>query len=1039
MMQCGHRRAAGLLALVVSIAPGLCALDPSRSITQYIHRVWTQEDGLPQDAVRAIAQTPDGYLWIGTDEGLARFDGYDFARFDRRGGALPNNSVTALAVAADGTLWIGTQGGLVSYKQGRFRTYAQADGLAEPAVYSMAPAAQRPAPDVAAKDANDGVWVASGGALYRVEADHVRAAAFEPVAARENVRVVQAGPDGALWVGGYNGVFRVQAETASPVLSAKELGGQVPVSLWIDADKTAWAGISTGLLEARAGGGLARRFTTQDGLPASLVRAIWRDRDGVLWAGTNSGIARFEPGLAERSSRPPSPAAHAASVPRLGGVSLPVRSRFVRANPSEETEQDWVRAIYEDREGSLWIGTNNGLECYYDGRFTLFSRLEGMPGNKPTVVHESRDGSVWVGFHDRGLFRFRPAPNLRYAEAQGLPSNEIFSLRDTRDGGLLIATREGAALLKDGVFHRLSVPDPGGRNVVFDVLEDRSGGIWAAGPGGLIRIENGRGVHVAGGGKFIGDVVVSLAETPDGSIWAASSRAGLWEVRGAEVRHYGPNEGLPAEQIRSIQAGRDGTLWLATFGAGLVWREHERFRRCGLAEGLSSDNIASIEEDAAGDLWMSTTRGIVHVTRASLTQFASGHSTRVRAEVLGLSDGLRSTQCALSYPSGGGSECSRDGWLWFPTGQGLALLHPDTPLAPRVPPAIRIVSAEFDGKPVDVHSDVEMGPGEGRVSIHYSGIFLRAPESVQYSSRLDPVERDFVAAGPRRLSSYSNLSPGKYLFRVRASAGGALAESVFPFTIRPHFYQTIWFAAVCAFALGGLAWGAWQLRVQTLSARFRLVLEERARLARELHDTLAQDFVGLSALLDAVAMRLQAGPEEARRQLDLARKMVRHSLTEARRSVMDLRSAVLQGQSLSEALSSAAPLWLAGSPLKVHVQVTGEPVALREEVEQHMLRIAQEALHNVAHHARAHSAAVHLDYGAEAVTLTIQDDGQGFDPRDAFQLSNGRFGILGMQERAERAGGTLRLESAPQQGTTVEIRIPLRTGAAPSEERTSRQ
>jgi signal transduction histidine kinase/ligand-binding sensor domain-containing protein len=978
------------LSLLLAFAAAASGLDPARRITQYIHRVWTQEDGLPQDTVRAITQTPDGYLWIGTEEGLASFDGYDFRPFNRRSGTLPNDSVTALAVGGDGTLWAGTPSGLVSYKAGVWRTFGRAEGLVDPSILSIA----------AVPGAAGGqVWVVAGDTLYEVSSGQARAAEFEPARARRDARVVQFGTGGALWVAGFQGIFRIEGQRIRIAVPAEELRGGVPLSLQIDPDGTVWAGLTTGLLRAGPARGALRRYTTQNGLPNDLVRVLRRDRDGVLWAGTNGGLARFENG------------------------------RFQAARTEESAEQEWVRSLFEDFEGNLWVGTNSGLDCFHDGRFLLFSRLEGLPGDKPTAVHQDRSGAVWIGFHDRGLYRFRPAPNLRLTVQNGLPSNEIFSIRDGAGGALLISTREGAVEWKDGRFRPLNVPDPLGRRVVLDALRDHAGRIWAAAPGGLIRIEGQRGVRVAGGGASLNDYVISLTEMPDGTLWAASTGSGLWEIRGDQMRHYTSADGLPAEPLRFIRAGRDGTLWIGTTGAGLVWRRQGRFHHCSIPEGLLSDNIAGILEDQAGDLWLSTTRGICKVTRSSLDAIASGRSKHVQAEFFGVSDGLRSAQCAPSYPSGGGGAVTPDGWLWFPTAKGLALLNPASPAPPRHAPLLQVYPAEFDGRPVPPQiassAQVTFGPGDGRLIFHFAGIYLRAPEAVRYQFRLDRVDREWVDAGDRRTAGYSNLGPGHYRFHLRAEAGGPVAERVFEFTIQPHFYQTGWFAAACALALLGLVWGAWQLRLRTLRARFRLVLDERARMARELHDTLAQDFVGLSALLDAVALRLSGNPAEAQRELDLARKMVRHSLTEARRSVMDLRGAVLQGQSLDEALASAAPLWVAGSSLQAQVEVEGPPAPLPDEVEPHLLRIAQEALHNAAHHSKGRNAWVRLAYGPDEVTLSVRDDGRGFDPQGTFDPAAGHFGILGMQERAERIGAVFSLDSHPGAGTLVEVRVPL--------------
>jgi len=359
----------------------------------------------------------------------------------------------------------------------------------------------------------------------------------------------------------------------------------------------------------------------------------------------------------------------------------------------------------------------------------------------------------------------------------------------------------------------------------------------------------------------------------------------------------------------------------------------------------------------------------------------------------------------------------------------LALLNPAAPAPDRLPPSLVISLVEFDGKPPESQQTNAFGPGDGRAIFRYTGIQLSAPDAVRYKFRLDGVDRDWVQSGARRMAGYSNLGPGRYLFHVRAEAGGKSSQAEYAFSVRPHYYQTAWFASLCCVALLGMLWGAWQLRLRQLRTRFKLVLNERARLARELHDTLAQDFVGLSTLLDAVSMRLAEDVTSARQYLDLARKMVRHSLTEARRSVMDLRAAVLQGQSLGEALQSAAPAWVAGSSLKVHVEAGDEAAKLPDEEEQHLLRVAQEALHNAAHHSKGKNAWVRLNYeqvaGAIQVKLSVRDDGQGFDPETTFDPSAGHFGILGMQERAERIGGTFRLESRPGGGTLVEVSAPV--------------
>jgi signal transduction histidine kinase len=331
-----------------------------------------------------------------------------------------------------------------------------------------------------------------------------------------------------------------------------------------------------------------------------------------------------------------------------------------------------------------------------------------------------------------------------------------------------------------------------------------------------------------------------------------------------------------------------------------------------------------------------------------------------------------------------------------------------------------------DGRSIALNKPAVLPPGEGRVQFRYTGINLSTPERVRYSYRLEGLDPDWVTAVSRRVTNYNSLPHGRYRFVVRAGIpGGPFSETSFPFVLQPHFYETAWFRYLCV-ALGGAAiWGLFRLRVRQIRQRFALVLEERVRLAREIHDTLAQGFVGISSQLDAVALTLNGHLDSARTHLDLARKMARHSLTEARRSVMDLRASALEGQDLPAALSQAARQWTAGSPVKVHVDVEGQSRKLPEEMEQHLLRIAQEAVTNTVKHAHANDVWIQLAMDNGTLRMRVADDGEGFEQTDAFSEIGGHFGLLGMRERAERLGGELQLRSEPGEGTAVEVTVPL--------------
>jgi signal transduction histidine kinase/ligand-binding sensor domain-containing protein len=967
-----------MLALGALLEP-VHALNPRRALTQYTRTVWTQEHGLPQDTVRAIAQTKDGYLWLGTDEGLAQFDGYDFVVFNKENGALPSNSVTALWAAKDGSLWIGTLGGLTRYRDGKFTTFTKKDGLGDTSVNSIT------------EDQSGAIWIAAGVYLNRFH-DGKFTNYSPPIDA---LRVVYCGRDGSIYVAGFGGVLRHEGNRFVSVLGPAELG-DIVIALLQDRHGNLWAGGNFGLL-TRSPKGEIRRYTMKDGLPSNYLRCIWEDRDGNLWAGTDAGLARLEGG------------------------------RFVSSPLENSHEREWVRCIHEDSEGNLWVGMNSGLTRLRDDLFSMFGESEGLPSDEPTTVYQDHRGRVWVGFHDGGLVQMaRGKPARVYTAKDGLPSNEIFSIRENRQGDLLIAARGGPSRLHDGYFVNPVMTDPLNRRVAFDFFEDHEGRLWVASPAGVSQLEGGRSHTVIPGGSQLDNDAVVLCETRDGDLWAGTYSNGLWRLKDGQLRLYTIADGLSSNQIRSLVEGSDGTLWIGTFGGGLDVLRDGRFFHLSARDGLLSDNVWHIEDDGRGELWLSTTRGICRIRKQEIWDFASGKIRKVEPVNYGVADGLRSAQCAPGYPTSRGGIRSSDGRLWFPTSRGLAVLDPADRPASVAAPVVHLLEVEVAGRPISPLEHVTLPPGEGRMQFRYTGIYLSAPERVRYSYRLEGLDRNWVSSVPRRVTNYNSLPHGQYQFVVRAAVpNGPASETSFAFELRPHFYETAWFRYFCAALAAAGIWGLYRLRVRQIRQRFSLVLEERGRLAREIHDTLAQGFVGISSQLDAVALTLNGHMDQARKHLDVARKMVRHSLTEARRSVMDLRASALEGHDLPAALSQAAHEWTAGSSVEIHVEVEGESRRLPEETEQHLLRIAQEAVTNAVKHAHARRVRIHLAMENRKLSLRVADDGKGFEQDEAFSEIGGHFGLLGMRERAERMGGELQLHSEPGHGTEVEVTVPL--------------
>jgi signal transduction histidine kinase/ligand-binding sensor domain-containing protein len=965
--------------LGVALAIPATALSPWKSYWQYSRTVWNQQQGLPQDTITAIAQTRDGYLWLGTNEGLARFDGYEFVVYSEAKGDLPSNSVKALTVGLDDSLWVGTANGLVRFTNpgARHHSYTVSDGLPSAAI------------DELCVDHTGNLWIAAGGAL--AEFDGKKFTSFLPnrdipVA----VRSVYEDSHHNLWVAGLGGVVRRSGNTFVPALPWKYLAGDVTTRVTVDPSDNLWIAGSLGLVE-RSLSGKVRKFTKQDGLPDNFVRAIWFDQDGNLWAGTNSGLAR------------------------LSG------DHFVPQGSGE-----LIRCLFEDNEHDLWIGASSGLSRIRDDIFTVYGRSEGFPSDNPNAVFEDRDHRIWVGFHDNALLSMSKEGMRVFTAADGFPAAEVFSVRQSRSGDLLLSTRAGFVRIHGTSFHTYVPPDRFHRKQIFDAIEDSSGAIWLALPNGLGRLENGKTQLVIPGSSIGLTSVATLYESRDGAIWAGTYDQGLWRVKGESKQFFTTKDGLSSNKIRSIFEDRDGTMWIATFEGGLNEYVHGKFSHFTARDGLLSSNITSIVDDGES-LWLATTRGICRISKDQLRLFSEKKIPRLHPVNYGAEDGLRSAQASPGYPVAGGGIRSSDGRLWFPTTNGLGVIDPGVRRQPSLAPVVHLIDFAVDGKSMDVTGPLRLQPPSATLRIRYTGVHLSAPERVQYSFKLEGVDRDWIEAGERREINYNALAHGNYLFRMRAELpDGAVGEDSFRFEKLPKFYETAWFSMLAALALISLGWAIYQLRVRQLRYRFSFILEERSRLAREIHDTLAQGFVGLSSQLEAVASVLPEDGESALRYLTLARKMVRHSITEARRAIGDLRGAALEGGDLATALRSGAQIWTVGTNLAIDVDISGTGWgSLPDELQQHLLRITQEAVTNVIKHAGAHKVSVKLHKEASTLHLQIADDGRGFERRDSFSLFDGHFGLIGMRERAERLGGEFRLASEIGEGTEVNVTVPI--------------
>ena len=609
----GFATLAALLSGWLCAPPELLALNPAKALTQYTRTVWTQGQGLPQDTIHALAQTPDGYLWVGTDEGLARFDGYEFVAFSKDSGALPDNSVSALTVGPSGTLWIGTSQGLTGYSRGRFQTLTSRDGAPKGVITSLQ------------EDHAGVLWIVAGDALTTLKNGKFTTYPKESLLPVETARVVYENRQHEILVGGSGGLIKRTGDGFSAILRAGDLGGNVIVSL-VETNKGLWIGGIKGLILLQPDG-KPRSFGTRDGLSNSFVRVICADRAGNLWIGTYGGLNRLENG------------------------------QFITPTGKED-DHDWVGSLFEDREGNLWVGTGRALIRLRDDRFSMYGSSEGFPSDEPTAVHQDAQGEIWAGYHASGVLAIRSGQLRRYTTHDGLLSNEVFTIRDGAHGDLLIGTSNGLSRMHDGRFINYSVPDPLGRRAVYDALEDAQGHLWAATPSGVYKLDGTIWRPVIQGHSSANDFVLKLTAGRDGSLWAGTMSVGLWRVidgkaPGGKPRLYTTADGLGSNKIRALYEDASGTLWISTFGGGLTAFRDGTFHQYTARDGLLSDNISHVAEDGSGNLWLSTTRGISQVSVRQLQDFSEQKVTTLTPENYGIADGLRSLQCTPSFAAGG--------------------------------------------------------------------------------------------------------------------------------------------------------------------------------------------------------------------------------------------------------------------------------------------------------------------------------------------------------------------------------------------------
>jgi ligand-binding sensor domain-containing protein/signal transduction histidine kinase len=942
----------------------------------YTKRLYQMRDGLPEQTVQAFAQTPDRYLWIGTTGGLLRFDGARFVLFNHDNTpALRENSVFCLLTARNGELWIGTEGGgLVRLSHGVFRLFSVAEGLTDGFVRTIA------------EDRQGTIWVGTDNGLFRYSGG-----AMERVDGRKGVpqiavHAIRPDSRGRLWVGGSkllafeNGVAREYRlpglYSQNRVKSIQEL-----------RDGSIWVGTVSGLNRMDRAGNFHRVASI-----SGTVRTLCEASDGALWAGTiGHGITVYREGK---------------TIPLTAPESLPSNT---------------VLNVFEDAEKNVWIGTQAGLLRYSrtpvsvlplpgaadsdfgtltlerDGMLWVASThlfrlqggkaiayvLPGMAGEHVRNVFRDRDGSLWLGTDGSGVFHSVNGRLEHYTSRQGLVNNFVRVFLQGRDGSLWIGTDEGVSHWNGHEFHNYQVRDGLCHFSIRSLLQDAQGGVWIGTDHGLSHLREGVFVQDAATETLRQEKVWAIHADSDGHLWFGTRNNGLYRFAGGSVTHYTT------------------------------------------ADGLASNSVYQILEDGRGNFWLSSPGGISLLNRHELDQRAARAGQGLSLVFYGFSDQAEATEIyGGTQPSGW---MGAQGDVWFPSNRGPIHILPRRTGEREAPPVV-IEQLAIDGRLQGVAGTLRLSPDNSRLEISYAPVLLGSQEGLRCRYKLEGFDENWSEASSRRIASYTNLPPGHYRFRVQVfdvSMPGNVSEDSLTIVKRPHFYRTYWFIGVCLLGAASLVLAFYRLRLRQMRARFRIVLEERSRLAREMHDTVIQGCTGVSALLEALSSLEKSSPEKKDGDLlEFARRQMRATIEEARQAVWNLRRGDAASDDFNHLATRMAEKTTAEAGIPTECRISGKVFALNQLVSHELSMVIRESLHNAVRHAHPSRIDVAIDYGTENLAVRVTDDGAGFAPSTAAEPVPGHYGIMGMRERVRRIGGRFALTTAPGTGTEILIEVP---------------
>jgi signal transduction histidine kinase/ligand-binding sensor domain-containing protein len=960
-----------VLAVLV-LVPSSYARAADSPLADYTVTTWTEIDGLPTGRIRAIQQDLDGYLWLATESALVRFDGVRFETCNSLGRVELATGMVPLLATRDHSLWTAVAGPspVARIRNGHTTLYGPGDGYFGTNVLSLL------------EDRDGTVWATSFQGLFRLQNGRWQHLGEADGLPDGSVLAVYDDSQHALWVATPSGVYRRPAD--HPRFDQVDK---------ISVSSNVWHGFAE---DAQGGMWMSdfRHGFRQVGSNGDARRQGWgikllRDAGGTVWVGTQGqGLWR---------------------VRDAGRAASPVVERITA---DEGLSSDAIMSLFEDREGNLWVGTNAGLHRLAPHHVTQVKQLPVA-----RAIERTPDGSIWVGAVG-GLTRFTEDGVRRfYSEPDGLQGSVVLALHAAENGDLWIATERGVSRFSNNRFSPVIVPAGDAVQRVF-TMASANDTVWMRDlHARIFKLRNGEATLATDLPNAARRAPTALQADRHGNMWIGT---GFGTVTVAYVDGTYRTFTLDIGNVNCLVEDDSGAMWVGG-GRGLGRVVGDQVSTITQGQGFPG-TAKAIVEDSDGALWVGGGTGIIRLERGEFDRVVR-EGRQLRYRLFNTTDGVAGTPVSDGSHTAGRAP---DGRLWFATSGGVTVVDPHRIGEPRATAPARIETVATETSTFSPAVPFTLPPRTSHLQIAFTALALSDPGRVRFRYRLDGFDRGWVDAGNARHASYANLPPGQYTFHVAASTtpgAWTTPATALEFGIEPAIYQTRWFYALCALLVAGLVAAAWQLRVQQVRRQFALVLAERIRMSRAIHDTLLQGLAALALQIDDLSHTLDSPSPGLKNRLLHIRKRIEEDVRQARQSIFDLRSPRLEG-GLLQAIRETAERTEADWPLKVDVKVNGTPQPSDPTVQEQVLHICQEALNNAVHHGRASRVDVEIDYADDRLRLRVTDDGCGFDP-DVARAAGNRYGLLSMRERAEQVRGRLTIASAPGQGTKIETVVPI--------------